>query len=49
MLRDAQKAAEQVAFAELDIDMRQAIDRKILERKANAQRAQQGILPTTRY
>jgi hypothetical protein len=49
MLRDAQKAAEQVAFAELDIDMRQAIDRRILERKANAQRAQQGILPTTRY
>ncbi len=51
MLRDAQKAAEQRAFESLDPEMRNAIEQRIMVKKINDQRAEQGIspIPTNRY
>ena len=51
MLREAQKNAEELAYNNLDPEMRNAIDQRIMIKKMNDQRAQQGIMPipTNRY
>ncbi len=51
MLRDAQKQAENLAFKNLSPEMRNAIEQRIMLKKINGQRAEQGILPisTNRY
>jgi hypothetical protein len=51
MLRDAQKAAEQRAFESLDPEIRNAIEQRIMVKKINDQRAEQGLspIPTNRY
>ena len=51
MLRTAQKQAEQLAFNNLSPEMRNAIEQRIMLKKINDQRAEQGIspIPTNRY
>ena len=51
MLRDAQKRAEERAFQSLDPQMQADIEQRILLRKINNQRAEEGIAPLldTRY
>ena len=51
MLRTAQKTAEELAFNNLDPEMRNAIEQRIMVKKINDQRAEQGIMPipTNRY
>ncbi len=51
MLRDAQKNAEELAYRNLTPEMRNAIDQRIMIKKINDQRAEQGIMPipTNRY
>ncbi len=51
MLRDAQKQAEDLAFNNLTPEMRNAIEQRIMLKKINDQRAEQGIspIPTNRY
>ena len=51
MLRDAQKSAEELAFNNLEPEMRNAIEQRIMVKKINDQRAEQGIapIPTNRY
>ena len=51
MLRAAQKTAEELAFNNLDPEMRNAIEQRIMVKKINDQRAEQGIMPipTNRY
>ena len=51
MLREAQKNAEELAYNNLDPEIRNAIDQRIMIKKMNDQRAQQGIMPipTNRY
>jgi hypothetical protein len=51
MLRQAQKTAEELAFNSLDSNMRNAIDQRIMLKKINDRRAEQGIMPipTNRY
>lgn len=47
MIRDAQKTAEEYAFSNLEPEMRNAIEQRIMLKKMNDQRAEQGILPIT--
>jgi hypothetical protein len=51
MLRIAQKDAEELAFANLAPEMRNAIEQRIAIKKINDQRAEQGLspVPTNRY
>jgi hypothetical protein len=51
MLREAQKNAEKLAYTNLEPEMRNAIDQRIMIKKMNDQRAEQGIMPipTNRY
>ena len=51
MIRDAQKQAEEMAFFNLEPPMRDAIEQRIMLKKMNNQRAEQGIMPipTNRY
>jgi hypothetical protein len=51
MLREAQKDAEELAFKNLEPEMRNAIEQRIMVKKINDQRAEQGIapIPTNRY
>ena len=51
MLRTAQKQAEELAFKNLSPEMRNAIEQRIMLKKINDQRAEQGIspIPTNRY
>ena len=51
MLREAQKNAEELAFNNLKPEMRNAIEQRIMVKKINDQRAEQGIapIPTNRY
>tara|TARA_R100000005_G_scaffold70360_1_gene37998 strand:+ start:2668 stop:6672 length:4005 start_codon:yes stop_codon:yes gene_type:complete len=51
MLREAQKKAEELAFNNLDPELRNAIEQRIMVKKINDQRAEQGIapIPTNRY
>ena len=51
MLRDAQKTAEELAYNNLNPEVRNAIDQRIMIKKMNDQRAEQGIMPipTNRY
>jgi hypothetical protein len=51
MLREVQKDAEELAFNNLEPEMRNAIDQRIMLKKINDQRAEQGIMPipTNRY
>ena len=51
MLRTAQKEAENLAFANLEPEMRNAIEQRIMIKKINDQRAEQGLspVPTNRY
>lgn len=51
MLREAQKQAEELAFKNLSPEIRNAIEQRIMVKKINDQRAQQGIvpIPTNRY
>ncbi len=51
MLRTAQKEAENLAFANLKPEMRNAIEQRIMIKKINDQRAEQGLspVPTNRY
>ena len=51
MLRQAQKEAENLAFTNLEPEMRNAIQQRIAIKKVNAERAEQGIspIPTSRY
>ena len=51
MLREAQKNAEELAYNNLDAEVRNAIDQRIMIKKMNDQRAEQGIMPipTNRY
>ena len=51
MLRTAQKQAEDLAFNNLSPEMRNAIEQRIMLKKINDQRAEQGIspIPTNRY
>jgi hypothetical protein len=51
MLRIAQKDAEELAFANLAPEMRNAIEQRIAIKKINDQRAEQGLspIPTNRY
>jgi hypothetical protein len=51
MLREAQKTAEELAYRNLEPEMRNAIDQRIMLKKMNDQRAEQGIMPipTNRY
>ena len=47
MIREAQKTAEEYAFANLEPEMRNAIEQRIMLKKMNDQRAEQGIMPIT--
>ena len=47
MIRDAQKTAEEFAFSNLEPEMRNAIEQRIMLKKMNDQRAEQGIMPIT--
>ena len=47
MIRDAQKTAEEFAFNNLEPEMRNAIEQRIMLKKMNDQRAEQGIMPIT--
>ena len=51
MLREAQKNAEELAYNNLAPEVRNAIDQRIMIKKMNDQRAEQGIMPipTNRY
>ena len=51
MIRDAQKQAEEMAFFNLEPPIRDAIEQRIMLKKMNDQRAEQGIMPipTNRY
>jgi hypothetical protein len=51
MLREAQKNAEELAYRNLEPEVRNAIDQRIMIKKMNDQRAEQGIMPipTNRY
>ena len=51
MLREAQKNAEELAYNNLEPEVRNAIDQRIMLKKMNDQRAEQGIMPipTNRY
>ena len=51
MLREAQKNAEELAYNNLEPEVRNAIDQRIMIKKMNDQRAEQGIMPipTNRY
>ena len=51
MLRQAQKTAEELAFNNLSPEMRNAIEQRIMLKKINDRRAEQGIvpIPTNRY
>lgn len=51
MLREAQKNAEELAFNNLEPEIRNAIEQRIMVKKINDQRAEQGIapIPTNRY
>jgi hypothetical protein len=51
MLHEAQQTAEDLAFNNLNSDMRNAIEQRIMIRQINSQRAEQGIMPipTNRY
>ena len=49
MLRQAQKQAEEAAFNYLDPEMRNAIEQRIMLKKINDERAEQGLIPTNRY
>jgi uncharacterized membrane protein len=51
MIRDAQKQAEEKAFFNLEPPIRDAIEQRIMLKKMNDQRAEQGIMPipTNRY
>ena len=51
MLRDAQKIAEERAFQSLDPQMQADIEQRVLLRKINNKRAEEGIAPLldTRY
>jgi hypothetical protein len=51
MLRESQKTAEELAFNNLEPEMRNAIEQRIMVKKINDQRAEQGIdpIPTNRY
>ena len=49
MLRDAQQVAEELAFQSLDVNVRLAIERRILNKGLNEQNALKGIIQTNRY
>jgi hypothetical protein len=51
MLREAQKTAEELAYRNLEPEMRNAIDQRIMLKRINDRRAEQGIMPipTNRY
>ena len=47
MIREAQKTAEEYAFRNLEPEMRNAIEQRIMLKKRNDIRAEQGIMPIT--
>ena len=49
LLKDAQKQAEELAFAELDFEMQDTIQQRINLKKRNDRNAELGIIPTNRY
>lgn len=49
MLRDAQKQAEELAFQSLDVNVRLAIEKRILNKGLNEQNALKGIIQSNRY
>ena len=49
LLKDAQKQAEELAFAELDFEMQDTIQQRINLKKMNDRNAELGIIPTNRY
>jgi hypothetical protein len=49
LLKDAQKQAEELAFAELAFEMQDTIQQRINLKKMNDRNAELGIIPTNRY